>query len=441
MTDESATTWQKIKKLFSHEVWDLDLSSLSGERVFLVRLVRVGQLVIKGFKEDDLFVHASALTFVTLTSLVPMLAVVFALLKGFGFGQDQINHLMDWKDSMPAEFQAFIDNVVNIVSSTNFSALGWVGLAFLIFTAVMVLGSIEVSFNRVWGVATPRAMLRQVANYTSVLVLVPFLIGIAGTMEAALRSGSLLLPETVGGAVRSLLRLTSVFTTWMGFLCLYVFVPNTRVRFMPSVVSSLCAGLLFMFWQKSYISLQLGVAKYNAIYGTFASIPIFLAWLYISWVIILLGAELAFALQNSSTFQMERASANASPQARLLLALSVLQWAAEALTTAKPRFDTSSFAREHKVPIRFLNEMVRVLVRAGLLAETADKGGTFVLLKTPDSVKVRDVVDMVLQEGARPESLGLAHTDPRIEQVLATLNQGVAQTLDQTTLLDLVGRR
>ncbi|MFH0880218.1 MAG: YhjD/YihY/BrkB family envelope integrity protein, partial [Lentisphaerota bacterium] len=175
MSEDGGTNWGKVRKLFSHEVWDLDLASLSAERSFLVRVIRVGQLVIRGFKEDDLFVHASALTFVMLTSLVPMLAVVFALLRGFGFGQDQINSLMAWKDSMPTEFQAFVDNVIQIVISTNFSALGWIGVAFVILTAVMVLGSVEVSFNRVWGVTTPRAMIRQVANYTSLLVLVPFL--------------------------------------------------------------------------------------------------------------------------------------------------------------------------------------------------------------------------------------------------------------------------
>ncbi|MFH0879050.1 MAG: YhjD/YihY/BrkB family envelope integrity protein, partial [Lentisphaerota bacterium] len=240
---------------------------------------------------------------------------------------------------------------------------------------------------------------------------------------------------------RNLLRLTSLFTAWLAFWCLYVFIPNTRVKFMPAFISSLLAAIIFLSWQKAYISLQVGVARYNAIYGTFASIPIFLAWLYISWVIVLLGAELAFALQNSVTYQMEGAAEDASAQSKLILALSVLLWAAEALTAGKPRFETGSFAREHKVPIRLLNELVRMLVKVGLLAETADKEGSYVLLKAPDKVRVHDLVDLVIQDGARPDVLGLGKVDPLIESVITSVSRGMTTTLQDLTIGDLLAKR
>ena len=437
MNDKPKNIWQRTRQFLLHDVWDIDVSSLSAAKSFPVRIVRIFQLVIKGFKEDDLPVHASALTFVTLMSLVPMLAVAFALLRGFGFGQDEISKLLEWKDSMPPQFGAFVDQILSIVNSTNFAALGWVGLVFVVFTALLVLGSVEISFNRIWGVTASRTVFRQAANYISILVLVPLLIGVESTVEASLRGGLPFLPETVGFVVRNLLRITSFLTTWLAFIFLYIFLPNTRVRVLPAVVSSVVVALFWLGWQKSYIALQIGVARYNAIYGTFASVPIFLAWLYMSWVIVLLGAELAFALQNASTYRMESAADSASAKSKFILIVSVILHAAGALAGG-PRFDTGAYARKHRVPIRLLNEMVRILVSRGFLAETAGQEGCFVLLKAPETIHVRDLVGIVAQEGAQPEALGLTKLDLPVERVLKDLESNLAQSIGDVTIKDLL---
>lgn len=425
--------WQRFKS-FLHGVWDADLSALPPGRSLPIRIVRIGQLIVKGFAEDDLAIHASALTFVSVMSLVPMLAVIFALLKGFGFGQERINQMMDWVSGMPPEFQAFVENMRSIADATNFAAMGWVGLVVVLLTSVLVLGSMEISFNRIWGVRVRRGIMRQMANYISILVLVPLLIAGAGTAEASLRGGLLMLPKPLSFLAGSVLGLASVLTTWLAFWFIYVHLPNTKVKTVPALVSSLVGAVLWLLWQKAYISLQVGVARYNAIYGTFASVPIFLAWLYTSWVIILLGAELAFALQNSATYQIERAAENASSNARLILGLSVLFRAAQALAGRTARFETAVFAREQRAPIRLLNDIVRLLVRAGLLAETTDKPGSYVLLRSADSIRVKEVVDIILQDGARPEALGLARRDPAVEKVLARLDAGMDRSLEDMTI-------
>lgn len=426
--------WQRLKNFLLHGVWDADLSALPAGRSLPIRMVRIGQLVVKGFAEDDLAIHASGLTFVTLMSMVPMLAVVFSLLKGFGFGQERINQMMDWVSGMPPEFQAFVDNMRNIANATNFAAMGWVGLVVVLFTSLLVLGSMEISFNRIWGVRVNRGVLRQVANYVSILVLVPLLIAGVGTAEASLRGGLLRLPPPFSAMAGWVLGLASVLTTWLAFWFMYVHLPNTKVRTLPALISSLVGAVLWLAWQKAYISLQVGVARYNAIYGTFASVPIFLAWLYTSWVIILLGAELAFALQNSATYQIERAAENASSNARLIIGLSVLLRAAQALAGQAARFETAAFGKEQRVPVRLLNDIVRLLVRNGFLAETTDKPGSYVLLRSADSVRVREVVDVILQDGARPEALGLAHRNSAIEKVLAQVESGMDQGLQSMTL-------
>ncbi|MBU1693873.1 MAG: YihY/virulence factor BrkB family protein [Verrucomicrobia bacterium] len=430
--------WNRLKNFLLHGVWDADLSALPAGRSLPIRIVRIAQLIVKGFAEDDLAIHASALTFVTLMSLVPMLAVAFALLKGFGFGQERINQMLDWVNGMPPEFQSFVDTMRDIADATNFAAMGWVGLAFVLFTAVLVLASVEISFNRIWGVRVRRTVMRQVTNYISILVLVPLLIAFIGTAQASLRGGLLKLPRPISIFSGGLLSLASILTTWLTFWFIYVHIPNTKVKTVPALISSFLGAALWLAWQKAYISLQVGVARYNAIYGTFASVPIFLAWLYTSWVIILLGAELTFALQNSATYQIERAAENASSNARLIIGLTVLWRAAQALAGQAARFETAIFAREQRVPVRLLNEIVRLLVRTGFLAETSDKPGSFVLLRAADSIPIKEVVDIVMQEGARPEALGLAHRNPVIEKILAQLDSGVNRGLENLTIQQLL---
>ena len=151
-----------------------------------------------------------------------------------------------------------------------------------------------------------------------------------------------------------------------------------------------------------------------------------------------LGAELAFALQNSSTYQIERAAENASSSARLIIALSVLQRAALALTGQAATFDTATFSREQRVPIRLLNVQLRLLVRNGYLAEPADQRGCYILLKSPESVRLKEVVDLVLKEGAQPETLGLSRLDPAVANVLGRLDAGMSQTLADMTLQGLL---
>lgn len=433
---------QKLKQFLLRDIWDIEVSSLSAVRRFAVSALRIVHLVVQGFGEDECLLHSSALTYVTLMAMVPLLAIVFSVLKGLGAGQEAMDKLREFLATMPDQFRVFVENLLDSVGKANVVAVGWIGVIALLIMVVQMLSSIEMSFNRVWGIKTPRNILRKTANYISTLVVVPILIMAALAVSATFSSEAFIHKlGLAASAYRSFLHLSPLFASWLAFSFLYVFMPNTRVHAVPALVSGLVATVLWLGWQRLYIALQVGVARYNVLYGTFLAVPIFLMWLYFGWVIVLLGAEVAFAIQNHSTYQMERTATAASTRSRLLLALSVVLHAARAHQTDHPRLEVAAYAREHRVPIRLLNDIVRVLVGAGLLAETAEREGCYVLLRAPEKIRVHDVIDMILQDGTPPETLGLLPPDPEIEGVLGALQKGVSGALDRTTLRDLLEKK
>ncbi|MDY0150578.1 MAG: YihY/virulence factor BrkB family protein, partial [Kiritimatiellia bacterium] len=337
--------FEKVRAFVLRDVWNLP-GSEKGRTGFIARLVRVGHLLFRGYVDDDLMVHASSLTFVTLTSLVPILAVGFALARGLGMGEDQLIRIsqMEWIEGMPEQFQVFVTHVFSIVNNTNFSALGWIGLVIFVLTAVLVLVNVEKSFNRVWGVDKNRSLLRQITNYTSVLVLVPLLIGVAGGLKAQLAI-SQKFPEILGFDPNAWVQnLASFGIMWLAIFFLYIFVPNTQVRPRASVVSSFITTLVFLGWVRVFAIMQTGVARYNIIYGAFAAVPVFLLWMYVTWVILLLGAEFTFAMQNSDTFQLESAADSASMRSRILVALLVLRRAGQVMESGQGVFNISMFS-------------------------------------------------------------------------------------------------
>ena len=402
------------------------------------RIIRVGHLLFRGYADDDLAVHASSLTFVTLTSLVPILAVGFALVKGFGFGADQLATVeqMAWFQQMPPQWQEFVQKILDIVNTTNFAALGWIGLAFFVLTAVLLLANVEKSFNRVWGVDKNRSLLRQIANYTSVLVLVPVLIGLAGALKAQVAITRKVLDVDVNAWAQNL---ASFGILWLVIGFLYVFVPNTRVRLRSAFTSSLLTTLVFLGWMRMFTVMQTGVVNYNRIYGAFAAVPVFMLWMYVTWVILLLGAEFTFALQNSDTYQLESAADTASMRSRILVALMVLRRAGRAMAGEREMFDAAAFARQVKAPIRLINSVVATLAKRGYLAQVASRDAGYVLMRAPETIRIRDLVAELMHEGGgHAEIEGVLMLDAPLKETMARIEKGVAQGFGDLTLADMV---
>jgi membrane protein len=238
------------------------------------------------------------------------------------------------------------------------------------------------------------------------------------------------------GALRNL---TGLGMTTLCFAFLIMFMPNTKVRARAGLAGGLVAALLFVGWLLACAALQVGAAKTGKIYGSFAIVPILLAWLYVSWQIVLFGAEVAFAVQNCGTYRMESGARSASAQSRILLALSILKEAAQAMAARERGVQAAAYAAARRVPVRFLNGVIEELIEAGLLGELADAKGRFVLLRAPGELRVREVIDAVMASGADPADLGMEPADPSIAAALRSAGSGMDASLKTTTLQNLLG--
>jgi len=473
--------WAKRAWAFARtDVWDIELSGQPLLYGGMVRVIRIVQLVFKGFREDECPLNAAALTFNTLMSIVPVLAVSLALARGLGGAEaarEQIQEAVGtWTKtfSSPAtnavtnvtsaagnavaavgtelegaalaqRINAMVDTGFSRVEEISFTALGGTGLAILIWMTIAVLGRVEGTFNRVWGVSVGRSMWRKFTDYLSILVVLPLLIVAASSLPVA-DFATRFLDDPSAAFVRRILdsgpiRGVTVLTlTALCFAFVIMFMPNTKVRTGPALTGGVVTALLFLGWLWACAAFQVAVARNSKIYGSFALVPIVLAWVYMSWQIILFGAETAFAVQNCATYRMEQGAARASFHARTVLAVSVAVAAARAMLSVEKGFEVSAYARKRRVPVRLLQDVVDDLVKVGLLAAVAESDGRYVLLKTPERLKVGDVIEAMSDQGVPGEALGLEQTETSVREAVEQYRGGGRGSVEGLTILELAGQ-
>ncbi len=426
-------TFTRLKNFLTHGVWCVGTSDRSWKKT-----LRVVLLTYKGFLQDDLTVHASALTYGTLTALVPVLAVAVSVMRGFGMGDDFLTGALGepWFLEMPDGMQQFIRQLIEIVTQTNFAALGWIALCAFIVTAVCLLMNIERGFNRIWGVHQERDLVKQVPIYTTLLVVVPLLIGVVVAVRAKLYIENFQIQAANLDASTWGQNLFTFAVLLVAMFAMFVLVPNTKVEIGPAAICSVVTTLVLGGWMKVFAVLQIGVARYNYIYGAVAALPIFLFWLYIMWVLLLLGVELNFAMQNQATYEQERAASGASPADRLAVALALLAAGARKLQE-RGTIDLNQFVNERRVPFRLVSEVAEALVARNYLAKSG--GWTLTLKGLPAEMPLSEVVQDVL---TKPEDRSIATSLvvrlPELKSAFADILRALDDGLKGKTLADLL---
>jgi len=393
----------------SRGVWNMRLKDLSGHRYFLIRQLRIYLLAVKGFYEDKCQLRASALTFYSLLSVVPVLAMGFGIAKGFGLDKILEKELKSNLSGQQEVLQFLIEFANKMLENTKGSIVAGLGFVILFWSVIKVLSNIEESFNDVWRIKKSRTWGRKFSDYTAVMIFAPILLigSSAGTvfiktMIQEVTQGSTLM-ETVGPFLTFVINLAPYFLVWILFTLLYTFMPNTHVKFKSGLIAGIIAGTIYQIFQVLYIEFQGMVTTYNAIYGSFAALPLFLMWLQLSWLVVLFGAEISFAEQNVENYEYEAETTEISYDYKRLLSLYVLHQIVDNFKQDKVPLHSQEISHRLEMPIRLVREILFNLDNAGLISELTtekDKQMAYQPAFDINHMSVNKVIDALENSGS-----------------------------------------
>ncbi len=427
--------------VFGHE-----LERLPRGRRLLNHWLRVAYLATRGFYEDACLIRASALTYITVLSLVPLLAFAFAVAKGLGFYQDllqgSIKPFLDRTFGAqepgvtPADgghaMREAIEKVLGFVEATKVSGLGAIGLLLLIYTVIKLLSTIEESFNYIWGATRSRSPVRKLTDYLAMVLVTPILLFAATGITTAAQSSSVV--EFAQNALHlgplfdAGVKLAPLVSIWVAFTFIYLAMPNARTRWRSAMLGALVGGTLWQLALLVQIQFQMGVARYNAIYAGFAALPIFLIWLQTSWIAVLLGAEVCFAHQSAASYYPDSPAAG-SLRERERIALRVLARIGARSLRGEPPASAAELAQLLGVSLRPLELVLGELVDGGLLAATRSQGAdTYLLARDIDRIQVKAVLDLFRGPLERPAAGGGDAADAEVAACLVGLDEALGES-------------
>ncbi len=374
--DKIMSTLGRIVNFISHDIWRIRLTDLPKKKSFFLRELRIFILSIRGFDEDKCLLRASALTFYSLVSIVPVAAMLFGVAKGFGFEKRLEKQLMEQFHGHEEIIAQVITFAESMLANTKGGLIAGIGVILLFYAAIKVLNHIETSFNDIWGIQEPRKLGRKFSDYLSVMVLGPILIILSSSVTVFITTQVTLIMEKIAllgmfsGVISILLSLLPYCIIWVLFSFLYIFMPNTKVNFASGLLAGIIAGTIYQIVQLGYIMFQVATARYNAIYGSFAALPLFLIWLQLSWLIVLFGAEYSFARQNVDTYEFEPDSLKISPSFKRLLTLQAAHLLVKIFADGKQPLTATEISHRLEIPIRLVHLIVFDLTTAGIIVPT-----------------------------------------------------------------------
>lgn len=354
-----------------------DFPTLPSLKRRLYSVIKVLWIVVKGCKEDRLTLRASSMTYIFLISLVPFLVLIFSLAKGLGVDSKIKQEINELVVTLPEGTAETLNTVITTVESADYKALGTIGLLLALLTSLKLMTSVEVTFNHIWGIKYNRTFARRFADYLAIIITVPLLVLVSSSVSAFMSSDMVIdkMTEWAGPLVPLygwLMGLAGIFSIIAAFTVLYILMPNTKVKISSALMGGTFGGLAWKLMQILYIKFQIGVGSANALYGTFAAIPLFLAWVYLSWLIVLLGAEVSFAVQHRRTYELEDLASSAGHRIKTLLAALILVKLCKDFEKGVHDFDATTFADEYRIPHRLVQEVLFVLASNNVIRKIED---------------------------------------------------------------------
>ena len=366
----------QLKEFFSERIWQITKEELPRFQYLGINVLKRIILAIKFFIDKDVISTASALTYSTLLALVPVIAVLYAIANGFGFSTYIESWLMSALNSQPQAAEVIIGFVHSYISNTHSGVILGVGLLFMLWTVLMLIHNIEAAFNQIWQVEQQRSLIRKVTDYLAMFFLAPIIIVLQSGISIFLATIAKEMEEymLLGPMVRTFIGLMPYVITSCVFIVLYMFMPNTRVRFKDAIIPGILAGIAMQLLQFFYIHCQVFLSGYNAIYGSFAALPLFMLWVQLSWTICLFGAELTYTSQNLEEFAFLANPNDLSQKSKMKYCALLMHHICNNFKNDQQHLTALQLKQETGIPIRIVKELLNLLVDIRLLSVSASEG-------------------------------------------------------------------
>ena len=439
----AVTLFKRLSHFINHKLWQLRLDKLDKKQGFFLKQLRIFMLAIKGFNEDKCMLKATALTYYTLFSIVPIIALAFAIAKGFGFQENlQQQLLRDFNDQKDVLTQAFV-YADKMLENTQGGLIAGVGVVLLLWSVMKLLGSIENSFNDIWEIKRDRTWTRKITDYLSIMLIGPIFIMMSGALTVIIETGvntvssnfSVLNPVTF-----VFLKLISLTLIWAMFMFLYMALPNTKVSFKGAAMGAIVAAILFEILQWAYVSFQIGVAQYGAIYGSFAALPLFLIWVQYSWFVVMFGAELTFANQNVDHYELENDIINISDRYKRVIALLIANYVVKNFNEGNTALTAMQIAKKLDLPVRLARVIIFEFTETGIFNEirmTVDKETGFQPGISDTKLTVKYIIDKLDEKGVNRLPIENSKELATINQLMKDMDEVLNTTKGNTLVKDL----
>lgn len=381
---------QQIVDFLKVGIWHVKSKDVPRWLYFFYSVLKKLLLAIERATTKRMVDSASALTYSTLLAIVPIMAVVFAIARGFGYNKYIENWFREALASQPQVAETIIGFVNSYLVHTKSGVFLGIGLIFMLWTVIMLINNIEQTFNYIWQVKKPRSLFRTITDYMAMFLLMPIIIVIT--------SGISIFVATVSDSIEGYVLLAPMMRFFIAlmpyifmsavFVALYVFMPNTKVRFSCAIVPGILAGVAMQGLQLVYIHSQIWVSSYNAIYGSFAALPLFMLWVQISWTICLFGAELCYASQNLEDYAFRAQTEDISHRYRLMLSAILAGLVCRRFEEGGKPYSALSLKLKTGIPVRVVNDLLYELTKVHVIIEvTSDEKGeeSFYLPAEPTS--------------------------------------------------------
>ena len=434
MADET-----KINISLNKLIWDREFSALPWWKAWLIKSIQICYVVVRDAVDGQLTLRAMSLVYTTLLALVPLLAVSFSVLKGFGVHNQIEPLLLRFLSPLGEKGVELSSKIIGFVDNVKAGVLGTLGLVLLIYTVISLIQKIEAAFNYTWRVKRSRPLAQRFSDYLSIILVGPVLIftalGITATLTSTAVVQKLVAVKAFGSVLDIVSHLLPYLLVITAFTFFYIFVPNKKVRFTSALTGGITAGV---FWEVAgwgFASFVATSTKYTAIYSGFAILVIFMLWVYLNWLILLVGANIAYYHQHPESLSPERRSPRLSIRLKEKLSLLVMLMVGQNHYHNLPDWSMDDLAQQLQVPGDVLEPIIESLENKRILASTATVPPTYLPGRPLDTLEIKDVLDAVrTADEMHNPNLNDLPAEFVVDQVINSLDQAIAKELRGLTI-------